>query len=86
MKKIKYDLLQGFTKESKPITIPVYIAYSESNVLLAEQEAYNGKYEIVDCEQPDTEPKPSASLEERVTSIESDVASLTAAIEKGLAL
>lgn len=31
-------------------------------------------------------PAPSGNLEERVTAVESDVASLTAAIEKGLAL
>ena len=35
-------------------------------------------------EAPD--PAPSASLEERVTNVESDVAALTTAIEKGLAL
>ena len=37
-------------------------------------------------EEPSTEPEPSGSLEERMNAVESDVASLTAAIEKGLAL
>lgn len=36
--------------------------------------------------EPDPAPEPSADLAERVAAVESDVADLTAAIEKGLAL
>ena len=36
--------------------------------------------------EPDPVPEPSADLAERVAAVESDVADLTAAIEKGLAL
>lgn len=36
--------------------------------------------------EPDPAPEPSADLAERVSAVESDVAALTTAIEKGLAL
>ena len=36
--------------------------------------------------EPDPAPEPSADLAERVSAVESDVADLTAAIKKGLAL
>lgn len=36
--------------------------------------------------EPDPAPEPSADLAERVSAVESDIAALTTAIEKGLAL
>lgn len=47
----------------------------------------NGEYVYDPLPKPEApDPAPSASLEERVTNVESDVAALTTAIEKGLAL
>ena len=45
----------------------------------------NGQY-IYDPKPVEPAPEPAPSLESRVSAVESDVASLTAAIEKGLAL
>lgn len=45
----------------------------------------NGEYVYDPLPEPE-QPEPAPSLESRVATVESDVASLTAAIEKGLAL
>lgn len=45
----------------------------------------NGEYVYAPLPEPE-QPEPAPSLEFRVATVESDVASLTAAIEKGLAL
>ena len=56
MKKIHYNLLQGFNSDNSPILLPVELGYSEPNLAIAEKEAYNGKYTIED----DGLPEPAA--------------------------
>lgn len=51
MKKILYELFQAFSPSGEPITLPVELKYSESNLAIAEKEAYNG-YTIEDDGQP----------------------------------
>ena len=64
MKWIKYKILQeqngdlGET-EHGDILLEKAMSYSESNLEVAKQEAYNGKYEIFDDEQPEPEETPS---------------------------
>ena len=54
---------------------------------IADYRYENGKYVYDPLPEPDREPEePEHTLEERVATIESDVANLTAAIEKGLSL
>jgi hypothetical protein len=48
MKVIKYDLFQGRDAEDNAILLPVAVGYSESNLAMAEQEAYGGEYTIVE--------------------------------------
>ena len=65
MKIIKYkigtEVNQG-TSEIPDIQmtfIPVEMPYSDKNILVAKDEAYNGEYEIIDDGQP--EPSPAAT-------------------------
>lgn len=48
---------------------PTKILYSEGNIQLASKEAYNGKYEIIDDEEPEPEPSREEKLEARVKAL-----------------
>ena len=52
MKQIIYDMLQGIDENNNPILSSVTIGYSEKNLIIAENEAYNGDYEIIDDGKP----------------------------------
>lgn len=63
--------------------MPIVNALPEGDI--SEYRYIDGQY-IHDPKPVAPAPEPAPSLESRVSSVESDVASLTAAIEKGLAL
>lgn len=68
MQVIKYDLLQGEKKDGTPILTPATVDYSEENISIVKNEAYQGKYTVVD---DGITPTPGAlTLEERVTALE----------------
>jgi hypothetical protein len=50
MKFIKYNLFQGNDKDGNAMLLPTFIEYSESNMLIAQAEAYNGEYRFVEIE------------------------------------
>lgn len=66
MKKILYELFQDFDSSGEPITLPVELKYSEANLAIAENEAYNGEYTIEDDGQPEPEPPSPAPTEDSV--------------------
>lgn len=84
MKWIKYQLCNrvNIGTEEEPewheSFVGVRLPYTEKTVRLAEKEAYNGEYEIVDDGEPEPEPVPSdaeriADLEEALEMILSGV-------------
>ena len=66
MKKIKYNLFQGFAEDGNAILLPVEMYYTETALETAKSEAYNGKYEIFDDGQPEPEPPAPAPTEDSV--------------------
>ena len=46
MKKIRYNLLQSFDSDGTEILSAVVLNYSETNLKIAEAEAFNGEYVI----------------------------------------
>lgn len=59
MKQITYDMLQGYNDDNEPILSSVTLRYSEKNLIIAEDEAYNGEYEIIDDGKPEPIIQPS---------------------------
>lgn len=59
MKQITYDMLQGYNDDNEPILSSVTFRYSEKNLIIAEDEAYNGEYEIIDDGKPEPTIQPS---------------------------
>lgn len=59
MKQIIYDMLQGYNDDNEPILSSVTLRYSEKNLIIAEDEAYNGEYEIIDDGKPELIIQPS---------------------------
>lgn len=59
MKQITYDMLQGYNDDNEPILSSVTLRYSEKNLIIAEDEAYNGEYEIIDDGKPEPTIQPS---------------------------
>lgn len=53
MRWIKYQIVQCIVEE-EPVLVEKKVGYSEENIAIAEDEAYNGEYEVVDDEfEPD---------------------------------
>lgn len=46
MKKIRYNLLQSFNSDGTEILSAVVLNYNETNLKIAEAEAFNGEYVI----------------------------------------
>jgi hypothetical protein len=46
-------MLQGYNDDNEPILSSVTLRYSEKNLIIAEDEAYNGEYEIIDDGKPE---------------------------------
>lgn len=59
MKIIKYYILQGTDENGNDILLPKMMDYSESNLICAEAEAYNGKYTIEDDGRPEPVAEPT---------------------------
>lgn len=57
MKKIKYEFLQFIDPTGVPVLSSVMLGYSESNLAIAEKEAYNGEYTVEDDGHPEPEKK-----------------------------
>ena len=91
MKIIRYKILEtkNIGTEDEPILVekisPKGIQYSKGNMEIAKAEAYNGEVTVEEVPDNETEPT-SADLETRVATVETDLADLTAAVEKGLSL
>lgn len=85
MKLIRYNLCTRVNcgTEEKPswnsVLYPVSMPWSESNEEIAKAEAYNGEYTIEDDGQG--EPEAPATLENRVSDLETDTADLAEALD-----
>lgn len=94
MKIIKYKIMTEInhgTEENPDIVQTFHVgeiqcsdANFDSNYAIAQAEAYNG--EVTVEEVSGEEPEPADDLETRVATVETDLADLTAAVEKGLSL
>lgn len=78
-------ILSATYPQFAPADAVIVNALPDGNI--ADYRYEDGKYVYDPLPEPDREPEePEHTLEERVATVESDVASLTAAIEKGLNL
>ena len=81
---LKYNLCtiinRGTEEEPKikEILSPVTMGWNEANEEIAKKEAYNGEYTIEDDGQEEVQPK--ATLETRVTDLETETADLNEAL------
>ena len=58
----------------------------DTQIAFAKAEAYNGEVTVEEVPDPEPAPTPSGDLESRIAAVETDLAGLTTAVEKGLNL
>lgn len=66
---IKYNLFQGIDENCNAVLLGVSVGYNETNLAIAQREAYNGEYTIEDSKQPELigEPTQLDRIEAQVT-------------------
>ena len=77
MRIIMYNLLHK-TPGGSGILLPKELPYTEENIAIAEDEAYNGEYFIEDDGQPEPEAKPTEA--ERIAQLEEALALLLSGV------